>query len=154
MEISFKIATNTDINLILTMMEEFYKLEHIPFNNQIATRCLEEIVSDDRLAKIWLICADEEPVGYVVLTFGYSIEFHGRDALVDELYIRENYRSQGIGTQTLEFVKTVCQSLGIAAVHLVVAYENKKAKSVYQKMGFVEHDRYIMTNWPIQQTHP
>ena len=147
MEITFRTATNNDIDLLLTLMQEFYEIEHLQYNYEIIRHCLEEIFNNDKLAIVWLICADGEAVGYVVLTFGYSIEFHGRDALVDELYIREGYRAQGVGTKTLKFVETFCQSLGIKALHLVVAYENTKAKSVYQKAGFMEHERYIMTNW-------
>ncbi|MFB2939211.1 GNAT family N-acetyltransferase [Aerosakkonemataceae cyanobacterium BLCC-F154] len=147
MEVTFKTATNSDRNLLLTLTKEFYQLEHLTYNVEVLNKCFDEVFSNDNLARIWIIYADREPAGYLVLTFGYSLEFHGRDALIDEFYIRETYRSQGIGKQTLEFVKTTCQNLGIKAVHLEVNHQNTRAKSIYQKAGFVEHDRYLMTNW-------
>lgn len=147
MELNFKKATSNDVDVVLTLIKEFYQIEKLPFNYQILCDCLQEVFQNDRLAMVWLICIQDEAIGYVVLTFGYSFEFHGRDALVDELYIREGYRGQGIGTKTLEFVKQICESVGIKAVHLVVAHENHKAKRVYEKVGFVAHDRYIMTRW-------
>lgn len=147
MEITFKTATKNDRNILLRFIEEFYQLEHLPFNEEILSQCFDEIFSNDKLATIWLICADDKPVGYIVLTYGYSLEFHGRDAFVDEFYISKAYRERGIGKKTLEFVKTACQSLGIKAIHLEVNRENELGKNLYKKAGFVEHDRYIMTYW-------
>ncbi|MGA9379416.1 MAG: GNAT family N-acetyltransferase [Phormidium sp.] len=147
MKITFKTATNSDRDLLLTLTKEFYQIEHLTYNVEVLNKCFDEIFTNENLATIWIICADREPAGYLVLTFGYSLEFHGRDALIDEFYIRETYRSQGIGKQTLEFVKTTCQTLGIKAVHLVVDHQNHRAKTIYQKAGFTEHERYIMTNW-------
>lgn len=147
MEITFKTANNSDRNLLLTLTKEFYQIEHLTYNVEVLNKCFDEIFTNDSLATIWIIYAKQEPAGYLVLTFGYSLEFKGRDALIDEFYIRETYQGQGIGKQTLEFVQTTCQSLGIKAVHLEVSQENTRAKSIYQKAGFVEHDRYLMTNW-------
>ncbi|MFB2893183.1 GNAT family N-acetyltransferase [Aerosakkonemataceae cyanobacterium BLCC-F50] len=147
MEVNFKTANNSDRNLLLTLIEEFYQIEHLPFNVEALNKCFDEIFTNEYLATIWIIYADRESVGYLVLTYGYSLEFYGRDSFIDEFYIRENYRNQGIGKQTLEFVQTTCQTLGIKAVHLEVDRENTRAKTLYQKAGFVEHDRYLMTNW-------
>lgn len=147
MEVTFKTATNSDRNLLLTLIEEFYQIEHLTYNVEVLNKCFDEVFTNENLATIWMIYADREPVGYLVLTFGYSLEFHGRDAFIDEFYIRETYRNQGIGKQTLEFVQTTCQTLGIKAVHLEVDRENTRAKTIYLKAGFVEHERYLMTNW-------
>ncbi|XWK91129.1 MAG: GNAT family N-acetyltransferase [Phormidium sp.] len=147
MEVTFQPATNSDIYLLLTLIKEFYEIENLPYNFEVLNKCFAEIFTKDSLATIWIIYADREAAGYLVLTYGYSLEFHGRDALIDEFYIRETYRGQGIGKQTLEFVKTTCQTSGIKAVHLEVSHENNRAKTIYQKAGFVEHDRYLMTNW-------
>jgi hypothetical protein len=38
-------------------------------------------------------------VGCVVLTLGYSLELLGRDAFIDEFYLREVYRGRGWGRQ-------------------------------------------------------
>jgi len=45
-------------------------------------------------------------VGYAVLAFGFSLEFDGRDAFLDELFIAEPCRGQGIGSAVLTAVCT------------------------------------------------
>jgi len=90
---------------------------------------------------------DAELAGYLVLTFGYSLEFHGRDALVDELYVREAYRGRGAGTLSLAFVEEICRTEGIRALHLEVDRGNERARRLYHRAGYEDHDRYLLTRW-------
>src|SRR5262249_28930406 len=104
-------------------------------------------LNNDSLGRVWLIHVGEEAVGYVVLTLGFSLEFHGRDAFIDELYVRASHRRQGVGTRTLQFIEEVCPTLGVQALHLEVARTNTPAQNFYRKIGFVDHDRYLLTKW-------
>jgi GNAT superfamily N-acetyltransferase len=147
METTFRIATIADFNILLEFMREFYELEHLTFDEGTTPAALEQILNDDSLGRVWLIYWGNEEIGYVVLTLGYSLEFRGRDAFVDELYIRDGYRGQGVGTKTLQFVEDACGSLGVQALHLEVERKNTKAQSLYRREGFEDHDRYLMTKW-------
>lgn len=146
MEINFKLANQSDPEILVELIREFYEVEHLPFDNN-TIRAVEKLLKDDSLGRIWLIQDSKNVIGYVVLTFGYSLEFHGRDAFIDELYIREGYRRQGVGAHTLQFVEDVCPSLEIEALHLEVDRKNTAAQSLYRKVGFEDHDRYLMTKW-------
>lgn len=147
MNITFKIADFSDTETLVTFIREFHEIEHLPFDSSTIRRLLETFLKDDSLGRIWLIQANDEAIGYLILTFGYSLEFLGRDAFIDELYIRESYRGQGAGTKALQFVAEVCPSLGVQALHLEVDQINTKAQDLYRKMGFADHDRYLMTKW-------
>jgi GNAT superfamily N-acetyltransferase len=146
-EIRFQLAGMTDIEALLTMMREFYAHEELWFEETVARQALEEILNNDSVGRVFLILADGEVAGYAVLTFGYSLEFHGRDAFVDELFLHEKFRGQGIGGQVLGFLAAVCQENGIKALHLEVERKNTAAQRAYQKFGFADHDRYLMTKW-------
>ncbi len=128
-------------------MQEFYACEHLPFDEAVARAAVQEILNNKSFGYIYLIVPDDKIVGYIVLTFGFSLEFHGRDALADELYIREPYRGKGIGTKTLEFVQDVCRQEGIHALHLEADRGNIHAQELYRKSGFKDHDRYLLTKW-------
>jgi ribosomal protein S18 acetylase RimI-like enzyme len=99
------------------------------------------------IGRVFLITMGGEITGYAVLTFGYSLEFRGRDAFVDELYLRDEYRGRGIGKRALEFLAGVCADNGVCAMRLEVERSNTRAQSVYRKFGFEDHDRYLMTKW-------
>jgi ribosomal protein S18 acetylase RimI-like enzyme len=143
----FRLAERGDVETLVAFMREFYAIDAYPFDEGVARAALAGLVADAALGRAWLILDGEAPIGYVVLTFGYSLEFHGRDAFVDELFIRADYRHRGVGTQALRFVEGQCPALGVHALHLEVERTNLAGQALYRKMGFRDHDRYLMTRW-------
>src|SRR5690606_19389591 len=41
------------------------------------------------------------PIGYAIVSFGWSMEFGGLDGILDEIYIRPGVRGRGIGANML-----------------------------------------------------
>ena len=105
MSVRFSLAGPADEDLVLSLMREFYELEHLTFSDEPARAALRQILESHTYGSVALIHAGEELAGYLVLTFGFSLEFHGRDALLDELYVREAFRGRGAGTLSLAFVE-------------------------------------------------
>ncbi len=138
-------ADNEDV--LITLMREFYAVEHLAFEEAVARAALRQILHDGTLGSVYLIRSGEDAAGYVVLTFGFSLEFHGRDALVDELYLREKFRGKGLGRAALEFVEGVCRAKGMKTLHLEVDRVNTRAQEIYRKAGYRDHDRYLLTKW-------
>ncbi len=99
-------------------MREFYELDHLTFDEPAARAALQQVLANDSLGRVWLIQADGNPIGYIALTLGFSLEFHGRDAFIDEIYIRAEYRGRGIGGRAIEFVEDACRSLEVRVLHL------------------------------------
>jgi ribosomal protein S18 acetylase RimI-like enzyme len=147
MEPVFKLASISNIETLLKLMSEFYAHEQLSFNEQAARSALKLILNNDSYGQIHLIHLDEEIVGYLVVTFGFSLEYCGRDAFVDEIYIQEKYRGQGIGKQGLQLAEKICREQGVQALHLEVERENINAQAVYRKAGFIDSDRYLLTKW-------
>lgn len=147
MSASFKPARTSDLETILAMMRDFYELEHIEFAEADARAALAQILSDESLGRVWLIESEAEAAGYLVLTFGFSLEFKGRDAFVDELYLRSGFRGRGLGRRALEVAEAACRGSGARALHLEVKRANAAARELYRRSGFREHDRHLMTKW-------
>lgn len=100
------------------MLQEFYEVDNHPYDAASARNALTKLLNDESFGRVWVIQYQGEAIGYVVLTLGYSLEYRGRDAYIDELYIRVSHQGQGIGKQTIKFLEEVCCSLGIQALHL------------------------------------
>jgi len=146
-DLSFKLATLADVETLLVMIREFYVHEELRFDETAARQALDGILNNEPFGRVFLIQRGEEIAGYTVLTFGYSLEFHGRDAFVDELFLHEKFRGQGISQRALEFLAGVCRENGVVALHLEVERKNLTAQAAYRKFGFADHDRYLMTKW-------
>ncbi|HEV2882469.1 MAG TPA: GNAT family N-acetyltransferase [Pyrinomonadaceae bacterium] len=147
MKFVFTLAAQSDADELVELMREFYAFDHIAFDEGAARGALRQILGDGRFGVVHLIRAGAETAGYLVLTFGFSLEFHGRDAFVDELYLRENFRGRGIGKACIEFAAEVCRAEGITALHLEAERANMRAQALYRREGFRDHDRYLMTKW-------
>ncbi|HEX5732238.1 MAG TPA: GNAT family N-acetyltransferase [Blastocatellia bacterium] len=143
----FKPAERSDISTLARFMRELYEFDRTPFDEQAARETLEKFLSGEMPARIWLIESGGKEIGYIVITFGCSLEFRGKDAFLDEIYITENNRGRGVGRQALEFVEQFCRSERVEALHLAVERENRRAQEVYRQFGFKAHDRYLMTKW-------
>lgn len=145
MSTSFKNADLSDLPILMRLMQDFHEFDHAePFDKAPAQKAMEKIVSDDQIGLVWLIKSSGEIVGYIVLTLHYRLEARGVCANLDEIFIQEKFRGQGIGREAMQFLDNACRSLGVMAIQLEVKKDNPEASSLYQKVGFEKLDRDFM----------
>jgi ribosomal protein S18 acetylase RimI-like enzyme len=147
MQIIYRVGKPDDLRTFLVLMREFYEEDRHDFEEDKARLALVRFVADHQWGYAWLIEVEGTIAGYVVLTYGYSFEFGGRDATIDELYLRKLFRGQGIGRQIVEHVINVCREHGIQALHLEVEAHNTRALEFYRAMGFVTDDSTLMSQY-------
>jgi GNAT superfamily N-acetyltransferase len=146
-DLNLRPARADDLDLVVEMMRGLYASDPMHFDVLTAGHALAELLADASLGRVWLVESGGAVAGYAVLTFGYSLEFGGRFALLDELFILAPHRGQGVGRQVLERLEGVCRDLGLTALRLEVARTNQGARRLYEKAGFEAHDRDLMTLW-------
>jgi ribosomal protein S18 acetylase RimI-like enzyme len=129
------------------MMAQLYAQDRIPFNADRARAALLALMDEPRFGFAWIIELALEPAGYVIVTLGYSLEYGGQDAFVDELFVLPDYRGRGAGSTAVEFAADHCRTVGVHAIHLEVDHDNPRAQALYRRLGFNEHERYLMTRW-------
>ncbi|PYP84756.1 MAG: GNAT family N-acetyltransferase [Candidatus Angelobacter sp. Gp1-AA117] len=147
MNVHFQLASERDLLRLLELMRELYQHEAMNFDEEVARSALKKTLLDSTLGSAYLILLDEQPAGYFVLTFCFSLEFHGKFALLDEIYVRKALRKQKMGTKVIEFVEGICKKMGIKALRLEVGEENQAAQSLYGATGFQKDPRYLFTKW-------
>lgn len=147
MEHTFRPAQGSDADALLAMMRGLYEHDRIAFDEAAARDALSRLLADDRLGLAHLILVGGQVAGYVVLAFGFSLEFRGRDAFVDELFVKEEFRGRGLGAAAIRFAEEVCRARGVRALHLEVERSNTGAQALYRRSGFRDHDRYLLTKW-------
>ncbi|MEE3716020.1 GNAT family N-acetyltransferase [Tumidithrix elongata RA019] len=151
MAITFKLAEFIDIDPLIELVQEFYRFEHMHFDRGVIDAVLG-LLSDETFGRIWLIYDEDSETqkhlaGYVALIFTYSLETHGRNAMVDELFLRSPHRGKGIGKEVFRFLEDFCQSMNMPVMHLLVDHRNAIAHRFYIKKGFKQQDRYILSKW-------
>ena len=142
-----QLLSETEIPTLLGMMRDFYAQQNMRFEGGPAAKAIKQLLADPSLGQICLIYSGADLAGYFALTFCFSLEFHGRFALLDELYLREEFRRQKLGKAAIAFAKTVCEQKGIKALRLEVGTENEAAQGLYRASGFQKDARYLYTRW-------
>lgn len=149
MHVELKPATFADLPILLPYVKAFHKLEHISMEDGQREAAILPLLGANEKGRIWMIEANGERVGYIVLGFGYSIEFGGRDAFIDEFFIRTASRGQGIGRTVLALVKVEAIKAGVKALHLEVLRSNDQARRLYEHAGFAGRDRYVLMSYDL-----
>lgn len=121
--------------------------ELIPFNESSARAAFHQFLSLPAFGRIWLLYEGPALVGYIILTIGFSFEFRGHDAFIDELYVAPPHRRRGFGRQAVAFVEQKAREMDVHAVHLEVDRGNEPALELYRRTGYVDHGRFLMTKW-------
>jgi ribosomal protein S18 acetylase RimI-like enzyme len=146
-EQNFRPLTGNDLPSLLSLMRELYANQHMIFDPDVAAAAVLALLRDETLGRIFLIHSGGHLAGYFALTFCFSLEFHGRFGLLDELYVRERCRGQGLGRQAEALATTICKEEGLTALRLEVGKDNTAAESLYSRLGFNVEARKLMTKW-------
>ena len=136
-----------EVDRVLAMMRQLYEHDAIAFDEPVARAALTELARSPERGIAWIVKEDGEAAGYCIVTFGYSLEFHGVDAFLDELYVCGPHRGRGLGRRAIALAEDLCRERGVRALHLEVERANTGAQAVYRKLGFRDHDRYLLTKW-------
>lgn len=134
-----------DIDTMIPFVREFYCQFGYPYIEDQKRKVLKTLIAKRSLGRALMIKHNGKHVGYVLVTFSFSLEFNGPIAFVDELFIEPSGRQKGIGTQVLKQIETLCSRLGIKTIRLESEAKNKRATALYIRSGYHDHGRHLMT---------
>ncbi|ETX30767.1 GNAT family N-acetyltransferase [Roseivivax isoporae] len=139
---SLHLAGVDDAERILPMVAAFHREQGYDTDAEHHARALAPLLDGSPHGAAWLIGPRKAPVGYVVITFGWSVEYGGLDAIVDELYVRPAVRGRGMGGDALDGIAKALREAGVRALHLEVDREDERAVRFYGRAKFALRDRY------------
>lgn len=141
---ALRAARLADLPLVLPRTRALNDHEDIAVSDADLETALRRLLADPALGGVWLVERDGAPIGYAIATFGYDLEFAGRDAWLTELWIDDAARGGGAGAAALEALEDALRGLGVRALHLQVRPGNPAVR-VYERAGFAPVPRTIMS---------
>ncbi|WP_425615254.1 N-acetyltransferase family protein [Anatilimnocola sp. NA78] len=145
-------ATLDDAQKLIEFVEHLYREESLQFHAERCHAALQALLQSEQLGFVIVGCVEQELAAYAVTTYGYSLEFGGRFALLDEIFVQPAYRGQGWGTTLMDAIYLECQRNKVLSLRLEVEQKNLGAQGLYRRLGFIQHDRHLMTRWIEQPT--
>ena len=127
--------THSDKAAVLEMMRVFYASAAVYTNGseQIFLKDIEAAVGECPFLEGYVFEWGSEVVGYSMLAKSFSTEFGKPCVWIEDIYIKERYRSRGIGKAFFAFIE---EKYPDVLFRLEVEEENETAVSLYKKCGF------------------
>ena len=90
------LATPEDTDSLLPLVAAFHGEMGYDTDTAHHMAAVKPLLNGSPHGAIWLVGPRRAPVGYVVISFGWSVEYGGLDGIVDEIYVRSAVRGRGI----------------------------------------------------------
>jgi ribosomal protein S18 acetylase RimI-like enzyme len=147
LNVTFRLASPDDVPTIVNLQKQYYAEDGYAHDAALSASVIAGLIGAPERGWLWVIEEHGRPVGYMAVTFGYSLEYKGRDAFIDELYIVPPLRERGVGRAALRVADEACRQAGVRAIHLEVEPHKTEAVRLYRSSGFLDHRRHLMTKW-------
>jgi len=135
-------ATIQDVALLRTMIRELAAYER---ELELVTISEEDLARDGfRQSPQFRALIGEwngEPAGYA-LFFGYYSTWAGPGLFLEDLFVRERFRSRGIGRSLLAAVAQIAVDEHRYGIHWEVLDWNQKASALYEALGGEFRDQW------------
>ncbi len=133
-------AERSDIPVLVELMREFYEESSFPLDGDWSARAFDMLITEPAYGAAWLIEYGRVPVGHVVLSVRFTMEFGGLSGYVDDLFVRSPYRRKGGASAGLDDLLAECHRRGCHSVQVEVGSDNHGAQALYRRHGLIPGD--------------
>lgn len=128
-----------DSEVFVRMVTRFYSGPGVlhEIDPAVIRRTFTEALSDSPFLEGYIFEKEGKTVGYALTSFSFATEVGGRSLFIEEIFVDEPYRGQGIGRKFLDYCISLVKG-EIRRVRLEATRSNEKAISLYRSCGFEE----------------
>jgi ribosomal protein S18 acetylase RimI-like enzyme len=144
--VAFRDAAGDDLATLLVLARRYCEADGHPFDPARAGPAFAGLIDRPDRGRV-LLAYTLDPVttgtgssviGYAVVTWGYSIESGGVEALLDEIYVE--HQGRGLGSRLLDEVVAAARAQGAHRLFLETETANQRARDLYLRRGFTADD--------------
>ena len=116
---------------LIDKLAEYEKLA--PPDEEAKRRLRRDCLSDKPKYKAFIGKVDDKPVSYVIFFFTYSSFLALPTLFLEDIFVLEEYRRQGVGQKMFDFLKETAKREGCGRIEFTVLKWNKLAQEFYEK---------------------
>jgi GNAT superfamily N-acetyltransferase len=140
-----QLARTSDAANIASLVQGYWQFETIPgFERSRITDLLSAFMRQKERGACWLAMKDEQPIGYLLAVYVFSLEHGGMMAEIDELFVVPEQRSNGVGVALLREAEREMERAGLTRVQLQLSVKNRRARFFYEQNGFQRRGYVLM----------
>ena len=131
-------ATAADLDMLMVLGRRYCEADGHDFHEARTREAFAGLLAEPRWGTVLVAELHGATIGYAVVTFGYSIESGGVEALLDEVYL--DVRGQGLGSVLLDRVLAEARDRGARRLFLETEAANERARTFYLRHRFRQDD--------------
>ncbi|MBE0414846.1 GNAT family N-acetyltransferase [Yoonia sp.] len=136
MTTAIHLAGPDDAVTALALMQRSHAERALPHDDAHRENVIAPLLDGSPLGAVWLIGPARAPLGYVMISFGWSVDLGGMIGWVEDIYIRPSVRKRGIGTEVLHAVAVTLGRADLRALHVRIAVGDDALARFCAKAGF------------------
>lgn len=150
--LKIRFANKNDIDIIVLFNKAMgLETEGITLDENILKNGVENVLGDSSKGFYILAELDKIIVGQSMVTYEWSDWRNSFFYWIQSVYVRPEYRNQGIFRSLFNFIKEVAtNNSNICGLRLYVDKNNQNAISVYKNLGML-HSHYLMFEMEIKK---
>ena len=129
-------AIASDQEAVLELMRGYCQEVQTPLSDEHLLDALAPLIANEQLGDLLVAEQGGELAGYLVITWGWGIESGGAEALIDEMYVSPDFRSQGVGTLLMTEAQSRASSRDVKVIFLETEQNNPESRELYDRLGF------------------
>lgn len=139
MSITIKQIQLAEAHLVIGLFNQ-YRMFYQQFSDLgMAKAFIEERLQHNE-SIIFVAMDKEQPVAFTQLYPKYSSARMTKNWILNDLYVAESYRKQGIGERLIRTAMDFARQQGSTFVQLETAVDNYIAQSLYEAIGFEKQE--------------
>lgn len=146
MSAALHLAKPDDLPRLQSLVARFHEQKNLDQTDDAREAALRPLLDGSPHGVAYLIGPRQGPAGYIIISFGYSVEMGGITGFVDEFYIRPSIRGRGMGSEVLRKLMPALADYGVMALRAEVERDTPDAARLYSRLGFeAQQDHHLMT---------
>lgn len=140
MKVSIRKATESDFPAILSLIKELALFEKAP---EKVTNSVKQMKDEQEFFQCFVAeTKTKEIVGFALFNIAYYT-WVGKSLYLDDLYVKESFRGQKIGSELLKNVFKIAKKEDCKRVRWQVLNWNSPAIEMYKKLNAIIDDEWI-----------
>lgn len=131
-QITIREVNSNDYKSLVQLFSEFATFEKTP--NKMANSVNRMLAEEEHINGFVALNLNGEIIGYVTYFYAY-FTWIGKSLYMDDLYVKPDYRGQGVGSKLIKKVIQFAKSNGCHKIRWQVSEWNKPAIEFYQSIG-------------------
>ncbi len=133
-------ATNIRVKEVSELFDMYRQYYGKNSDKKIAEKFISERLQNNESIIFVAIDEKNKTAGFVQVYFSFSSISAASALVLNDLFVKEEYRGLGVGKNLISSVIEYAKSIDTSCISLATKFDNYNAQSLYKKFGFVKDE--------------